>query len=39
MILKNIDQFMNQHSLDDRVKYLYSTRNKLFKFLMKTKDN
>lgn len=37
--MRNIDDFMNKNALDPRVSYLYAARNKLFKFLLKIKEN
>ena len=38
-MLRNIDAFINKNVLDERVGYFYMTRNKLFKFLEKMKEN
>lgn len=38
-MIVNIDEFMNKNALDPRVRYLYSTRNKLSKFLFKINQN
>lgn len=38
-MIKNIDSFMSKNAMDPRVGYLYSTRNKLSKFLFKIEEN
>lgn len=38
-MIKSIDEFMNKNCLDPRVRYLYSAKNKLTKFLYKINDN
>ena len=38
-MLKNMDNFMIKYTLDERVRFLYSVRNKLSKFIYKIKEN